>query len=64
MLDGIVRQVNAEVVRLLNLAEVRERFATLGATPSPGTPQDFARQIKTDFDKWAKVIKSAGIKLD
>lgn len=64
MPDGIVRQVNAEVVRLLNLAEVRERFATLGATPSPGTPQDFARQIKTDFDKWAKVIKSAGIKLD
>jgi tripartite-type tricarboxylate transporter receptor subunit TctC len=62
--NGIVRQVNTEIVRLLNLAEVRERFATLGATPAPGTPDDFAKQIKADYDKWAKVIRNAGIKME
>jgi tripartite-type tricarboxylate transporter receptor subunit TctC len=62
MPDAVVRQVNTEVSRLLNLAEVRERFAALGATPTPGTPADFSAQIRRDYDKWAKVIKSAGIR--
>jgi tripartite-type tricarboxylate transporter receptor subunit TctC len=62
MPDAVVRQVNTEISRLLNLAEVRERFATLGATPTPGTPADFSAQIRRDYDKWAKVIKSAGIR--
>jgi tripartite-type tricarboxylate transporter receptor subunit TctC len=62
MPDAVVRQVNAEVSRLLSLAEVKERFATLGATPTPGTPADFSAQIKRDYDKWANVMKSAGIR--
>jgi tripartite-type tricarboxylate transporter receptor subunit TctC len=62
MPDAVVRQVNAEVSRLLNLAEVRERFAALGAIPTPGTPADFSAQIRRDYDKWAKVMKSAGIR--
>ncbi len=62
MPQAVVRQVNMEVSRLLRLAEVRERYATLGATPTPGTPEDFAAQIKRDYDRWAKVIQSAGIR--
>jgi tripartite-type tricarboxylate transporter receptor subunit TctC len=64
MPERIVRQVNAEVVRVLNLAETRSRLAGLGATASPGTPEDFAAQIRRDYDKWAGVIRSAGIKLE
>jgi tripartite-type tricarboxylate transporter receptor subunit TctC len=64
MPERIVRYVNGEVVRILNLAETRSRFASLGATASPGTPEDFAAQIKRDYDKWAGVIRSAGIKLE
>jgi tripartite-type tricarboxylate transporter receptor subunit TctC len=60
----LVRSINADVVRVLGLAEIKERFATLGATASPGTPEDFAQQIRRDFDKWAGVIRSAGIKLE
>ncbi len=62
--DAVVRKVNAEVSRLLGLADVRERFASLGATPTPGTPADFSAQIKRDYDKWAKVMQSAGIRQD
>lgn len=64
MPNAVVRQVNAEVVRLLGLQEVKERFAALGATAAPGTPEDFSAQIKRDYDKWARVIKDAGIKLE
>jgi tripartite-type tricarboxylate transporter receptor subunit TctC len=62
--SDIVRSINAEVVRVLNLPETRQRFAALGAIVSPGSPEDFAAQIKRDHDKWAAVIKSAGIKLE
>lgn len=64
MPNAVVHQVNAEVVRLLGLQEVKERFATLGATVAPGTPGDFTAQIKRDYEKWARVIKTAGIKLE
>jgi len=64
MPDAVVRRVNTEVNRLLGLAEVRERYALLGATPTPGKPEDFAAQIKRDYDKWARVMKAAGIKQD
>jgi tripartite-type tricarboxylate transporter receptor subunit TctC len=61
---SVVRQVNTEVVRVLKLAETQQRFAALGATASPGSAEEFAAQIKRDYDKWAAVIKSAGITLE
>ena len=60
----LVRSINGDVVRVLGLAEIKERFAALGATASPGTPEDFALQIRRDFDKWAGVIKHAKIELE
>ena len=62
MPDAVVRLVNGEVSRLLRLPEVRDRYATLGATPTPGTPGDFSAQIQRDFEKWAKVMKAGGIR--
>jgi tripartite-type tricarboxylate transporter receptor subunit TctC len=61
---SVVRQVNAEVVRVLKVPETQQRFAALGATASPGSADDFAAQIKRDYDKWAAVIKSADIKME
>jgi tripartite-type tricarboxylate transporter receptor subunit TctC len=61
---SVVRQVNAEVVRVLKLPETQQRFAALGATASPGSAEEFAAQIKRDYDKWAAVIKSADIKME
>lgn len=60
----IIRRVNAETVAILSLAEIKERFATLGVVVSPGSPQDFGAVIRRDVDKWAKVIKDAGIKAE
>ncbi len=43
------------------MADIKERFAKLGVVVAPGTPQDFDAVIRRDVDKWAKVIKGAGI---
>ena len=33
-------------------------------TPSPSTPEEFAKQIRFDYDRWGKVVKAAGLKVD
>jgi hypothetical protein len=43
---------------------VKTRLIDLGGTVLPGSPDDFGKLIAVETDKWAKVIKSAGIKAD
>jgi tripartite-type tricarboxylate transporter receptor subunit TctC len=45
----------------MKLSETRERFASLGADPTPSTPQELAEFLRVDTARWAKVIKDAGI---
>lgn len=60
----IVGRLNANLVRILNLPEIQQRFATLGSAAAPGSPADFAAKIKRDYDRWAEVIKVASVRLD
>jgi len=60
----IVAKLNAEVVRLLHTAEMRERLALLGAEPIGNKPEEFAAFIKTEIPKYAKVVKASGAKVD
>jgi len=60
----IVERLNAEFVAVLKLADVRERLATQGVEAQPTTPEEFARIIVADIERWAKVIKRAGVKIE
>jgi tripartite-type tricarboxylate transporter receptor subunit TctC len=60
----VVRRANAEINKLLQLPEVKERLAALGVEPLGGTPEQFAQTIKDDTVKWAKVVADAGIRID
>jgi tripartite-type tricarboxylate transporter receptor subunit TctC len=60
----IVARLNAETVRILETAEIKDRFTALGATVAPGTPEAFSATIKRDVEKWAKVIRDGNIKAD
>ena len=42
----------------------REILAREGADPLPGTPEAFAKTLGDDIVKWAKVVKTAGLKVD
>ena len=58
----IVALINREIVRIIALPDVKERFATLGLDPVGGTPDDFAQQMRAEGEKWEKVIRTANIK--
>lgn len=58
----IIDRLNQVVVQQLKLAEVRDRFVTLGAEVRTSTPQEFDAFIRSELVKWEKVIKAAGIR--
>jgi tripartite-type tricarboxylate transporter receptor subunit TctC len=61
--DGhIVTVLNREIVKILNLPAMKERLVALGYDPVGNTPDEYAAQIRTEVAKWAKVIRSAGIR--
>jgi tripartite-type tricarboxylate transporter receptor subunit TctC len=62
--DGVVRRLNAELVRALNAPEVRERLLAQGANPVGDTPEAFAAFIRAESARWRKVVKDAGIRAD
>lgn len=60
---AIVAKLNAEVNRVLQLREVKDGLQSIGADPMGGSASDFARYIRADTEKWAKLIKDARIEL-
>ena len=58
---AIIDRLNAEIVRALHAPEVKQLLLTQGLEVRTSTPQEFAAYIRSEFDKWAKVIRDAGI---
>ena len=57
----IISRLNGYLTQMASLPEVRERLAGQGAESISSTPEAFARKIREDMNKWAKVVKAAGI---
>ena len=60
----VVRRLNAELVVILKDPDVLARFKQLSTDPIGNTPEEFAAFVKTELDKYARIIKGAGIRLD
>ena len=60
----IVDKLNREINAGLADPKLKARFADLGAAAVPGSSSDFAKFIASETEKWAKVVKFAGIKAD
>jgi len=61
---SIVNRLNAEVNRMLQQPDVRERFKGLGVSPLGGTPEDLGTLLKVEIARYAKLIKDSGIKVE
>ena len=61
---AIVARVNKELNAGLASPELKSRLAAQGADIAGGTPEAFAKVIRADFAKWAKVVKESGAKVD
>ena len=58
----IVALLNKEINAIITLPGSKEKLAALGLDLVGGTPEDFGKQLRAEGEKWAKVIKAAGIK--
>ena len=62
--NEIVTRLNGDIVKVLRSTETQDRLIALGCEPVGNTSREFATFVSTERDKWAAVIKQAGIKLD
>ena len=60
----IVMKVNADMVRVLAMAEVKTALAAQGMEVTPSSPEDMAALMRKDATRWAAVVKQAGIKAE
>lgn len=60
----ILAKLNAQIVRVHALADAKERYAPFGLEAVSGTPQKFAAIIRADADKYSKIIKATGAKVN
>jgi tripartite-type tricarboxylate transporter receptor subunit TctC len=60
----VVQRLNAEFVKALQQPDLRQRLASQGAEPLTSTPDEFAAYLRAEIDKWARVVKAAGMKAD
>lgn len=60
----IIERLNRETVRVLGLPEVKSQLAAQSIDAFPGTREQFGALIKQNSQKWAKVIRTAGVKIE
>lgn len=58
----VVARLNGELQKVLAMPEVRAQLAAQSNDPLPGSPEQFARVIRDDVERWARVVKTANIK--
>ena len=59
--EAALRKLHGEMVRIVNLQEIRERLASEGSTVGGSTPEQFAAFLQAEMAKAARVVKAAGI---
>jgi len=60
----IIEKLNAEVVKVLHAPDIKENWAKQGAAPMPMKPDEFERFLRADIEKWGKLVKATGMKVD
>ena len=62
--QDIVRKVNADMAAVLANPDMQALLAKHGASPLVSSPEDFARRLQADIEKWAKAVKASGAKIN
>jgi tripartite-type tricarboxylate transporter receptor subunit TctC len=60
----VVRRLNADFVKVLQLPEFRSRLGEFGLEPVGNSPEEFDAYIRSEIGKWAAVVKAIGLKAD
>jgi tripartite-type tricarboxylate transporter receptor subunit TctC len=60
----ITNKMAGEVRRILALPDVLEKLSTQGTLPRPQTPQEMGKWLAAEKDRWARVVKDSGFKIE
>ena len=60
----VVQRLHAEVTRVLAVAEVRARIQGIGMEPVGDTPEQFSAHIRSEIERWGRVVRAAGVKAE
>jgi tripartite-type tricarboxylate transporter receptor subunit TctC len=61
---AVVAQINAEIAKILNSAEVKSKLVPQGMDIATGTPAELAGIIRDDFEHWGRVLREAGVRAE
>ena len=61
---GAIARLNAETVKALNAPEVRDNLRTQAIVAAPSTPEEFAALIKSDGERYRRIIREANVRLE
>jgi tripartite-type tricarboxylate transporter receptor subunit TctC len=60
----VIARLNQEITKVVNAPEVRQRWIEQGLEPKTATPGELAGLIKTDVDKWNRIIRQTGVRAE
>ena len=60
----VITKIHSDIAKVLQLSDVRERLAGMGAEPSGESPAELGARIKAEYDRWGEVVRKANIKAD
>jgi tripartite-type tricarboxylate transporter receptor subunit TctC len=60
----VIERLNPAITRIVTSADAKARFAKLGFEPMTGSPEDAARFIATETERWSKVVHAAGVRVE
>ena len=60
----VVERLNAEITKIVNAPDMKAAWGRQGAIAMSMTPDEFARFMRADIDKWARIVKISGAKPD
>ncbi len=60
----IIQKLNAELARISKVPDIADKFSTQGLDPLSSTPEAFGEYLKSEVDKWGKVVKATGARAE
>jgi tripartite-type tricarboxylate transporter receptor subunit TctC len=60
----VIDKLNRDILKVLDSADMKQFFASLGAEPAHTTPAEFAAFMKSELAKWSRVVKESGATAD
>jgi tripartite-type tricarboxylate transporter receptor subunit TctC len=60
----VIARLNAEVQKILSAPELRDKLLAQGGFVQTGTPEQMQQMIRSDLEKWGRVVRTAGVKIE